>query len=131
DPRAGPRSAPSARCLGSRRDRGRVLARSCRRQVRTAVRTTRRHQTMCGITAIFDRSQRDLRPLVGAMTDTLRHRGPDDEGAWQSEEGHVALGHRRLSIVDLSPLGRNPMASSDGRYWITYNGEVYNFRALR
>lgn len=86
---------------------------------------------MCGITAVFDRSQGDLRPLVGAMTDTLCHRGPDDEGAWQSDEGHVALGHRRLSIVDLSPLGRNPMVSSDGRYWITYNGEVYNFRALR
>jgi len=86
---------------------------------------------MCGITALFDASSSDLRPLIGTMTDTLRHRGPDDEGTWLGDQGHIALGHRRLSIVDLSPLGRNPMTWSDGRYWITYNGEVYNFRALR
>jgi len=62
------------------------------------------------------------------MTSSLRHRGPDDADIWQG--GTVALGHRRLSIVDLSPLGRNPMAYQD-RYWITFNGEIYNFRVLR
>ena len=58
---------------------------------------------------------------------------PDDEGAesWTSAEGRVALGHRRLSIVDLSPAGHNPMPNEDGSIWITYNGEVYNHKALR
>jgi asparagine synthase (glutamine-hydrolysing) len=85
---------------------------------------------MCGITAIFDATDGNLRPLVETMTSTLRHRGPDDADIWQSEGGPVALGHRRLSIIDLSPLGRNPMAYQD-RYWITFNGEIYNFRVLR
>jgi asparagine synthase (glutamine-hydrolysing) len=86
---------------------------------------------MCGITAVFDAARGDLQPVIGAMTSTLCHRGPDDGGVWQPGVGGVALGHRRLSIVDLSPLGRNPMPSSDGRYWITFNGEIYNFRNLR
>jgi asparagine synthase (glutamine-hydrolysing) len=83
---------------------------------------------MCGITAVLDATNGNLRPVVETMTSTLRHRGPDDADTWQSEG--VALGHRRLSIVDLSPLGRNPMTYQD-RYWITYNGEIYNFRTLR
>jgi len=86
---------------------------------------------MCGITAIVDRADGDLAPVLTAMTNTLRHRGPDDCGAWQADAHRVALGHRRLSIVDLSPLGRNPMAFADGRYRITFNGEIYNFRTLR
>jgi asparagine synthase (glutamine-hydrolysing) len=65
------------------------------------------------------------------MADTLRHRGPDDAGLWVSPGGELELGHRRLSIIDLSPAGRNPMAWGDGRLWITYNGEVYNFQDLR
>ena len=52
-------------------------------------------------------------------------------GAWESDAGNVALAHRRLSIIDLSPLGRNPMAGEDGRLWITFNGEIYNFLELR
>lgn len=63
------------------------------------------------------------------MMDAVAHRGPDGEGHWI--EGNVALGHRRLSIIDLSPAGHQPMVSADGRYVLTYNGEVYNFRELR
>lgn len=65
------------------------------------------------------------------MTAALRHRGPDDEGFWIDAEAAVALGHRRLSIIDLSPLGAQPMRSPSGRFTISFNGEIYNFRALR
>src|SRR5918999_4755810 len=88
---------------------------------------------MCGICGIvgfsdaFDASER----TVVAMSDTIAHRGPDDSGAWTDAANRVALGHRRLSIVDLSPAGHNPMPNEDGTVWITYNGEVYNHRALR
>jgi asparagine synthase (glutamine-hydrolysing) len=65
------------------------------------------------------------------MADLIAHRGPDDSGVWNSADGSVALSHRRLSIIDLSPLGRNPMFWDEGRLWITFNGEIYNFRELR
>jgi asparagine synthase (glutamine-hydrolysing) len=65
------------------------------------------------------------------MTDTLHHRGPDDSDTWVDGASGVALGHRRLSILDLSPLGRQPMASACGRFVIVYNGEVYNHREIR
>jgi asparagine synthase (glutamine-hydrolysing) len=65
------------------------------------------------------------------MADSLRHRGPDDCGVWASSDGGVALSQRRLSIIDLSPLGRNPMPWDGGRLWITFNGEIYNFLELR
>ena len=65
------------------------------------------------------------------MTDAIVHRGPDDGGAWVDAGMGVALGHRRLSILDLSPLGHQPMASASGRYVIAFNGEIYNHRALR
>jgi asparagine synthase (glutamine-hydrolysing) len=65
------------------------------------------------------------------MASTLAHRGPDDDGLWVDPGGRVALGHRRLAVVDLSPLGHQPMESADGRWVISYNGEIYNFRALR
>jgi len=60
------------------------------------------------------------------MCDQLAHRGPDDAGTWRSPDGAAVLGHRRLSIVDLSAAGHNPMSNEDGSVWITYNGEVYN-----
>lgn len=69
--------------------------------------------------------------VVRAMTDAIVHRGPDDSGAWVDAEAGIALGHRRLSILDLSPLGHQPMASADGRFVIVFNGEIYNFQQLR
>ncbi len=89
---------------------------------------------MCGIAGILDRTgPRDeaLRGAVAPMTEVLRHRGPDDSGFWIDEEAGVALGHRRLSIVDLSELGHQPMVSESGRYVLDYNGEIYNFAELR
>lgn len=67
---------------------------------------------------------------IAAMTGALEHRGPDDEGVWIDDAADVALGHRRLSILDLSPLGHQPMASAGGRYVVVYNGEIYNFLSL-
>src|SRR5437016_7333285 len=61
----------------------------------------------------------------------LRHRGPDDSGAWLSKDRSVGLAHRRLSIIDLSAQGRQPMISDDGRCVLVFNGELYNFRAVR
>ncbi len=64
-----------------------------------------------------------------SMIATLRHRGPDDEGVWT--DGRAGLAHARLSIIDLSPAGHQPMASADGAAWISYNGEIYNFAEIR
>src|SRR3546814_253896 len=88
---------------------------------------------MCGLTGIFDPLSRggDIAQGVAAMTARLQHRGPDDDGLWVDAEAGLALGHRRLSIVDLSPEGHQPMASHGGRYVIAFNGEIYNFRSLR
>jgi asparagine synthase (glutamine-hydrolysing) len=65
------------------------------------------------------------------MRDAMIHRGPDDEGLWQAADHRVALAHRRLSIVDLSAAGRQPMTNEDGRVWLTFNGEIYNHQELR
>jgi asparagine synthase (glutamine-hydrolysing) len=90
---------------------------------------------MCGIAGFLDlsRSTSDqvLRRIAGGMAEPLRHRGPDDDGVWVEAEAGIALGHRRLSILDLSPAGSQPMLSGNQRFTISYNGEVYNFRALR
>jgi asparagine synthase (glutamine-hydrolysing) len=85
---------------------------------------------MCGIAGVlnFDGAPVDPRVLK-RMTDAIAHRGPDGEG-WYMDKG-VGLGHRRLAILDLSPAGQQPMITDDGRYVLTYNGEVYNFRELR
>jgi asparagine synthase (glutamine-hydrolysing) len=83
---------------------------------------------MCGIAGVLSSAPVD--PLVmRRMVATLRHRGPDDEGIWI--EAGIGLGHRRLSVVDLSPNGHQPMVSHDGRYVLTFNGEIYNHAALR
>ena len=91
---------------------------------------------MCGIAGQLTLDGTPCAPDVAAarvrtMADAMVHRGPDDAGVWVSPDGSIALGHRRLSIVDLSPLGRNPMTWDNGRLWITFNGEIYNFRELR
>lgn len=89
---------------------------------------------MCGITGFwhkqgFEREQATVR--VRAMANAIRHRGPDDSDVWVDADHGIALGHRRLSILDLSPEGRQPMTSPSGRYVIVFNGEVYNHRRLR
>ena len=85
---------------------------------------------MCGIAALVGKSNRfDLDTSIREMTDLVAHRGPDDGGHFR--EGNVALGHRRLAIIDLSSAGRQPFHSCDGRFVISYNGEVYNYIELR
>jgi asparagine synthase (glutamine-hydrolysing) len=90
---------------------------------------------MCGIAGFIDSSSRtgrvELEELARSMCGRLSHRGPDDEGVWADPASGVVLGHRRLSILDLSPGGHQPMWSACGRYCIVFNGEIYNFRALR
>ncbi|MGA1224547.1 MAG: asparagine synthase (glutamine-hydrolyzing), partial [Phycisphaerales bacterium] len=90
---------------------------------------------MCGIAGIIDRGlglgAAELSRLVAAMRDTMVHRGPDDAGIWTSPDGTVALGHRRLSIIDLRPEGRQPMANEDGSVQVVFNGEIYNHAAIR
>lgn len=83
---------------------------------------------MCGIAGLLapGRSGEELLAGATAMAATVAHRGPDDRGAWVDAERGVALGHARLSIVDLSPAGHQPMISASGRYVLTYNGEVYD-----
>ncbi len=85
---------------------------------------------MCGIAGVLDRSGNSVTPeLLKRMGDVIAHRGPDGEG--QHLDGPVGLVNRRLAIIDPTPAGAMPMVSADGRHWITYNGEVYNFAALR
>lgn len=84
---------------------------------------------MCGITGIIDARGAMQAAAVSGMTEALRHRGPDASGAWSDE--FCALGHRRLAIIDLSEAGRQPLSNEDGSIWITFNGEIYNFQALR
>jgi asparagine synthase (glutamine-hydrolysing) len=85
---------------------------------------------MCGITGYLNLNQAPASPVIlQKMTDAIKHRGPDGEGHWIEE--NVAIGHRRLSIIDLSPAGHQPMISSDHRYILSYNGEIYNYRELR
>jgi len=89
---------------------------------------------MCGIVGIFLASEKtDSRKLaaIARMTTTLQHRGPDASGTWIDTEGGIALGHRRLSIVDLSDAGKQPMRSRDKNLVMSFNGEVYNFAELR
>jgi asparagine synthase (glutamine-hydrolysing) len=87
---------------------------------------------MCGIAGIaFNRLETGLETSVSRMVATLAHRGPDDEGIWTDNEAGIGLGHRRLSIIDLSPQGHQPMTSPSGRYVMSYNGEFYNFPHLR
>src|SRR5688572_27470660 len=90
---------------------------------------------MCGIAGFFESSRNrggdEAEEIVRRMTCALAHRGPDDEGTWTAPEAGVGLGHRRLSILDLSAEGHQPMHSADGRYVLTFNGEIYNFQPLR
>jgi asparagine synthase (glutamine-hydrolysing) len=85
---------------------------------------------MCGIVGVL--SDRAVDPRrVAAMREQLVHRGPDDEGLWASREFQICLGFRRLAIIDLRPEANQPFLSGDGRYVVVFNGEIYNFEALR
>lgn len=86
---------------------------------------------MCGIVGVIQRDAPVSRELVGLMRDRLQHRGPDDAGLYFSPDNVCGLGHRRLSIIDLSPQGHQPMSNEDGSVWIAFNGEIYNFAELR
>src|SRR4029453_10894669 len=85
---------------------------------------------MCGIGGLIAAAEVD-EGLLRRMTDRLSHRGPDDEGLWIDPDSGVGLGHRRLSIIDLSPRGHEPMHSVSGRFVVTFNGEIYNHREIR
>jgi asparagine synthase (glutamine-hydrolysing) len=88
---------------------------------------------MCGIAGFFNPKQALMDPLgaLAKMANAISHRGPDDYGHWLDLDSGIALGHRRLSILDLSPAGHQPMHSASGRYVIVFNGEIYNFQQLR
>jgi len=88
---------------------------------------------MCRISGIIDRTQEiaSLRNEVETMSKTLRRGGPDDEGIYVNEEEKLVFGHRRLSLIDLSPLGHQPMSYQSSRFYITYNGELYNYKQLK
>jgi asparagine synthase (glutamine-hydrolysing) len=90
---------------------------------------------MCAIVGFWDSSRRaesrELARVALDMASVLQHRGPDDQGAWADENVPLALGHRRLAILDLTDEGHQPMRSADGRYVLVFNGEIYNFKSLR
>ena len=87
---------------------------------------------MCGIAGFLGSpASGPPEAAVKAMSDAIAHRGPDADGAWCDHDARIALGHRRLSIIDLSPLGAQPMVSESGRYVIAFNGEAYNYATVR
>ncbi|MCU0790602.1 MAG: asparagine synthase (glutamine-hydrolyzing) [Nitratireductor sp.] len=85
---------------------------------------------MCGLTGVWSHQGID-HEVIERMTDRLRHRGPDGDGTWMDSEAGLALGHRRLAIVDISQAGRQPMVSQCGRHVVVFNGEIYNHAELR
>ncbi|MBX6393565.1 MAG: asparagine synthetase B, partial [Burkholderiales bacterium] len=89
---------------------------------------------MCGLTGFWQPggcAHDEAAETARRMADALVHRGPDDAGVWVDASAGLALGHRRLAILDLSPAGHQPMVSDSGRYVIAFNGEIYNHRELR
>lgn len=88
---------------------------------------------MCGIAGIykFSNSRIDLQNEINVLTDAVAHRGPNGRGVWLNQKKDFALGHRRLSILDISSKGDQPMSYDNGRYWIVLNGEIYNFLEIR
>src|SRR5690349_13085984 len=89
---------------------------------------------MCGIVGAFafDLSARPIEPsIVERLNDQQHRRGPDGTGLWLSPDKRIGLGHRRLAIIDTGPLGAQPMCDTSGRWVISFNGEIYNYRALR
>lgn len=90
--------------------------------------------SMCGIVGIFNSAghvDESAQAAVAAMAQSIRQRGPDDQGIWRDDKGQVTLGHRRLAILDRSSAGHQPMSTADGRFVIVFNGEIYNYLQLR
>jgi asparagine synthase (glutamine-hydrolysing) len=85
---------------------------------------------MCGIFGIVDSKGID-RGLLEQASKLMYHRGPDDSDVWISSDKTIGFAHRRLSIIDLSGAGKQPMSDEEGKIWITYNGEIYNFQEIR
>src|SRR2546425_5979779 len=88
---------------------------------------------MCGIAGLVTHGRPMVDPaaLARALSGALAHRGPDGEGVWTSPSQDVLLSHRRLAIIDLTADGAQPMATPDGRHRIVFNGEIYNYQALK
>lgn len=86
---------------------------------------------MCGIAGFFNKNRKNYHDDIKVMCDAMKNRGPDAEGFWFENDASVVLGHRRLSILDLSDSGAQPMISHDQRYAMSYNGEIYNFSDIR
>ena len=86
---------------------------------------------MCGIAGHLSFYNKPDSESVARLTNSVRHRGPDEEGLWSSPNGHCVLGQTRLSIIDLSPLGKQPMYDPQTGNCIVFNGEIYNFQELR
>src|SRR5262245_15194586 len=88
---------------------------------------------MCGVAGFWEFGERSADPLreIRGMTGAIVHRGPDADGHWMDAESGLALGHRRLSILDRSEAGAQPMVSPGGRYVVSFNGEFYNWRDVR
>ena len=84
---------------------------------------------MCGIFGII--SKKKCNGVLKKSTVSLTHRGPDDSDVWISPDKTIGFAHRRLSIIDLSEAGKQPMSDEEGKIWITYNGEIYNFQEIR
>ena len=85
---------------------------------------------MCGIAGAWSKDAINSTSFIAGLK-TLNHRGPDNLGAWSSENGDIEMGHTRLAIIDLDTTGNQPMISRSGRYTITFNGEIYNYKQLR
>ena len=86
---------------------------------------------MCGIVGVAAKAPIRSRGWLAAGRDAMAHRGPDDAGEYWSDDGRVGFGHRRLSIIDLSAAGHQPMQTPDGQFCITFNGEIYNYAKLK
>jgi len=86
---------------------------------------------MCGIVGLWCARQKINPEVLLEMRETMKHRGPDDTGIFIDKKSNLGLAQRRLSIIDLSEKGHQPMGSEDGTLWLTYNGEVYNFKEIK